>query len=283
MSQTVAITRDRAMSVLKATSRTFYIPIALLPDGLKEAVASAYLCMRAIDEIEDHPTLDGSVKASLLRRLSLKLQAGTGDRQHDDFSIDWGSAAAVLPEVTLWIDEWAKLAPDSIGPRIWEATASMADRMAHWAEVNWTIATPTDLDAYTFSVAGSVGLLLSDLWAWHDGTPTNRVQAIGFGRGLQTVNILRNTQEDRDRGVSFYPEGWTRNDMDAYARRNLALADQYIAALPDGPALQFCKIPLILAHGTLDKMATGKEKLSRLDVISLLSSVLGDAAKQLAS
>jgi farnesyl-diphosphate farnesyltransferase len=283
MSQTVAIARERAMSVLKATSRTFYIPIMLLPEGLKEAVASAYLCMRAIDEIEDHPDLEGAVKASLLRRLSLKLQSGTGDRDQDDFSIDWGSAAAALPEVTLRIDEWAKLAPDSIGPRIWEATASMADRMAHWSEVNWTIKTPTDLDTYTFSVAGSVGLLLSDLWAWHDGTPTDRVQAIGFGRGLQTVNILRNTQEDRDRGVSFYPEGWTREDMDAYARRNLELADQYVAALPEGPALQFCKIPLVLAHGTLDKMASGKEKLSRLDVISLLGSVLGDVAKQLAS
>ena len=283
MSQTLAIARDRAMNVLKATSRTFYIPIMLLPEGLKDAVASAYLCMRAIDEIEDHPELESTVKASLLRRLSLKLQAGTGDKDRDNFAIEWGSATAALPEVTLCIDEWAKLAPASIGPRIWEATASMADRMAHWAEVNWTIKTPTDLDTYTFSVAGSVGLLLSDLWAWHDGTTTDRVQAIGFGRGLQTVNILRNTQEDRDRGISFYPDAWTREDMDAYARRNLELADQYTASLPEGPALQFCKIPLVLAHGTLDKMASGKEKLSRLDVISLLSSVLGDAAKQLAS
>jgi len=283
MSQAAAIAQSKtdAMRVLKATSRTFYIPIALLPDALQDAVASAYLCMRAIDEIEDHPGLDGAVKASLLRRLSLQLQTGTGDR--DRFAIDWGRAESALPEVTLRIDEWAKIAPGSIAPRIWEATASMADRMAHWAEVNWTIETPDDLDAYTFSVAGSVGLLLSDLWAWYDGTATDRTQAIGFGRGLQTVNILRNTAEDRDRGVSFYPANWTRADMDAYARRNLELADRYIEALPSGPALQFCKIPLLLAHGTLEKMASGQEKLSRLDVMSLLGSVLGDAAKQLAS
>ena len=37
--------------VLKETSRTFYIPIARLPARLQEAVAGAYLCMRAIDEI----------------------------------------------------------------------------------------------------------------------------------------------------------------------------------------------------------------------------------------
>ena len=40
--------------VLKNTSRTFFIPIARLPARLQETVASAYLSMRAIDEIEDH-------------------------------------------------------------------------------------------------------------------------------------------------------------------------------------------------------------------------------------
>ena len=47
-----------ALDILKENSRTFYIPISRLPPGLQEAVASAYLCMRAIDETEDHPDLD---------------------------------------------------------------------------------------------------------------------------------------------------------------------------------------------------------------------------------
>lgn len=34
--------------------------------GLKEAVTSAYLCMRAIDEIEDHDELEDSLKIELL-------------------------------------------------------------------------------------------------------------------------------------------------------------------------------------------------------------------------
>ena len=79
----------------------------------------------------------------------------------------------------------------------------MADRMAYWADNNWKIETESDLDRYTFGVAGAVGLLLSDLWAWYDGTKTNRTQAIGFGRGLQAVNILRNHAEDLTRGVDF--------------------------------------------------------------------------------
>ena len=43
--------REDVMDTLRATSRTFFIPIFHLPPGLQEAVASAYLCMRAIDEI----------------------------------------------------------------------------------------------------------------------------------------------------------------------------------------------------------------------------------------
>ena len=150
----------------------------------------------------------------------------------------------------------------------------MADRMAYWAERNWKIYTESDLDRYTFGVAGAVGLLLSDLWAWYDGTQTNRTQAIGFGRVLQAVNILRNHTEDLERGVDFFPEGWSAANLQEYARRNLALADAYTKSLPAGPALDFCQIPLTLAHGTLDALANGKEKLSRSEVIALIQQFI---------
>ena len=262
---------DSALSLLKATSRTFFIPISLLPAGLQEAVAAAYLCMRAIDQIEDSADMEPALKAQLLRQVSLNLQAGTADSTPDDFTKGLSATGLALEEVTLRIGEWSLLAPEAIAPRIWDATAAMADRMAYWAERNWLIENERDLDRYSFSVAGAVGLMLSDLWAWHDGTVTNRSHAIGFGRGLQSINILRNHAEDMTRGVDFYPPGWTDADMHHYAKRNLALADAYIAALPKGPALTFCEIPLALANGTLAAIAQGKEKLSRSDVISIVA------------
>lgn len=261
--------RDNALYILKETSRTFYIPISRLPSNLQEAVASAYLCMRAIDEIEDSSELDNFTKAKLLRQISLNLQASTENSTVDDFAIELASKD-LLPEVSLRIGEWALLAPTTIAPRIWDATAAMADRMAYWAENNWKITTESDLDRYTFSVAGAVGLLLSDLWAWYDGTQTDRSCAIGFGRGLQAVNIIRNHAEDLRRGVSFLPDGWCEEDLYIYARRNLKLADRYTNSLPSGPALDFCKIPLALAYGTLEVLALGKEKLSRKDVLALV-------------
>ncbi len=266
----MASSPNDALELLKATSRTFYIPISNLPPGLQEAVAAAYLCMRAIDQIEDAPDLEVAVKTKLLRTISLNLQAGTESSLAAAFAQGLAPYQDSLEEVTLRIGEWALLAPDSIAPRIWDATAAMADRMAYWADCNWAIHTEADLDRYTFSVAGAVGLMLSDLWAWYDGTQTNRTEALGFGRGLQSVNILRNHLEDKERGVTFFPQGWVADDMQRYARRNLAMADAYTNALPKGPAHDFCSVPLALAHGTLDVLAEGKEKLTRLDVMAIL-------------
>ena len=266
--------RRDALQILKETSRTFYISIIVLPPGLQEAVASAYLCMRAIDQIEDHPELDNATKAKLLRTISLTLQAGVDGFEVDAFFAGFSGYENTLEEVSVRIREWSLLAPETIAPRIWDATAAMADRMAYWAEINWKIYTESDLDRYTFGVAGAVGLLLSDLWTWYDGTQTNRTQAIGFGRGLQAVNILRNHTEDLGRGVDFFPEGWSAVNMQEYSRRNLALAQAYTKELPTGPALDFCQIPLALANGTLDALANGKEKLSRSDVSALTEQLI---------
>ncbi|NET40997.1 phytoene/squalene synthase family protein [Okeania sp. SIO2B3] len=260
-----------ALYILKETSRTFYIPISELPSGLKEAVTSAYLCMRAIDEIEDHPSLDSFTKAKLLRKISLLLQQGVDHSSFENFSAKLDLNMTNLPEVTKRVGEWAILASETIAPRIWDVTAAMADRMAYWAENNWAIHTESDLDRYTFSVAGAVGLLLSDLWSWYDNTKTNRTEAIGFGRGLQAVNILRNHTEDLARGVDFFPDNWTAEDMQTYAQRNLLLADSYTNSLPPGPARNFCHIPLTLAHATLDILTMGQEKLSRSQVMELIS------------
>ena len=263
--------RTEALKILKQTSRTFYIPITLLPDKLQDSVASAYLCMRAIDEIEDNSVLDNATKAKLLRNISLKLQEIVDIPTYNHIGSDLNDYRHILPEVTLRIGEWAILAPESIAPRICDATAAMADRMAYWTENNWQIETEANLDRYTFSVAGAVGLLLSDLWTWHDGTKTNRSYAIGFGRGLQAVNIVRNQADDSERGVNFFPAGWNFEDMQIYARRQLQLAQLYINELPKkSPALSFCQIPFVLATGTLDAIALGKGKLSRNDVLNLV-------------
>ncbi|GAC1429812.1 MAG: hypothetical protein NVSMB65_03300 [Chloroflexota bacterium] len=259
-----------ALSALEKTSRTFFIPISLLPPGLQEAVAAAYLCLRAIDEIEDHPALPTEDKAILLGKVSRILQTSF---RPDDFAGAFGDHASLLPEVTLRIGEWATLAPSGIAPRIWDATGAMAERMASWARRGWRIDTVADLDAYTFSVAGSVGVTLCDLCAWHDGGQADRACATACGRGLQAVNILRNRADDSARHVDFFPRGWDRPDMDRYARHHLALVQDYIPTLPACSVRAVCAIPVALAVATLDALAAGAAKLSRDDVLAIVARV----------
>ncbi len=260
------------MRVLKETSRTFYIPVSRLPTKLQETVAAAYLCLRAIDEIEDHEIMAATDKARLLRHVGLIMQSQTTLNNRVLFELDaaFKPFENVLPEVTLRIGEWACHAPTFISPRIWDATAAMADRMAQWVERNWDVRTESDLDAYTYSVAGAVGLLLCDIWAWFDGSQIDRNFAICFGRGLQAVNILRNRDDDLIRNVDYYPQGWTRDQMFLYARRNLTLAREGVKTMPRDAFKYLVEIPLLLAEATLDVLESGKEKLTRIQVLKIV-------------
>jgi farnesyl-diphosphate farnesyltransferase len=263
---------DDVMRVLKETSRTFYIPVSRLPGKLQETVAAAYLCMRAIDEIEDHQDLENADKAMLLRNVGLIMQSQTTVNDHLLFELQaaFKPFENILPEVTLRVGEWACHAPTIISPRIWDATAAMADRMAQWVERNWEVRTESDLDAYTYSVAGAVGLLLCDIWAWFDGTQIDRNAAIHFGRGLQAVNILRNRDDDLQRRVDYYPKGWSREQMFAYARRNLEMAREGVHAMPRDAFKYLVEIPLLLAEATLDVLERGQKKLSRVQVLKIV-------------
>ncbi len=177
------IEREDVMDTLRSTSRTFFIPIIHLPPGLQEAVASAYLCMRAIDEIEDHAELGKRVKIQQLRSISqlLQAQSDVDTFTRNEFSAAFARQQDKLPAVTLRLAEWACFAPKSIAPRIWDTTAAMAERMAYWVAKNWKIRTEADLDSYTYSVAGSIGLLLCDIWAWFAGEQLSRSHALHFG------------------------------------------------------------------------------------------------------
>src|SRR5690625_5542304 len=160
------------MKVLKETSRTFYIPITLLKRELKLTVGSAYLCMRAIDEIEDHEEMDANIKASLLRQTRDLL---VKDEDFDKYTYEQlvNPYKAELPEVTLRLGDWIEICPSGIEKSVRNYTAEMASGMADWEEKDWEIHTKEDLDDYTYYVAGLVGVMLSDIWKWYDNTETD--------------------------------------------------------------------------------------------------------------
>jgi len=253
-----------AMNVLKATSRTFFIPITFLEKDMKTTVATAYLCMRAIDEIEDHEDITVEEKARMLTKTAELLSTQPFDNAAYLAEID--AYKSILPEVTLRLNDWITLCPDAIRQRVAASTGEMAGGMAKWALKGWVCHTKEDLDDYTYYVAGLVGVMLSDIWKTFANIDTDRDLAIGYGRGLQAVNILRNQDEDAERGVSFVPDGWTRDELFAYANNNLEKAEAYNKQITKRSILMFCKIPLALAHKTLKTMHSGNEKLTRAEV-----------------
>ncbi|MCZ2259649.1 phytoene/squalene synthase family protein [Sporosarcina sp. G11-34] len=265
--------QKEAMHVLKLTSRTFYIPIKMLNPTLRKTVGSAYLCMRAIDEIEDHEGLESEVKQHLLLSTSELLQ---NEFDNEAYLRMLKPYEEILPEVTLRLGDWLSVCPEDIIDKIKESTSIMAAGMARWVERDWIVKTKEDLDEYTFYVAGLVGIMLSDIWERYDGTKTNRDLAIGYGRGLQAVNILRNQDEDADRGVQFMPDGWTHDDMFEYATTNLNKADEYIESINTKNILLFCKIPLALAKRTLNTLKSGHEKMTREEVESTVQGILNE-------
>ncbi|WLR52035.1 phytoene/squalene synthase family protein [Bacillus tianshenii] len=261
-----------AWRVLEETSRTFVIPIRRLQGDLQTAVMASYLCMRAIDEIEDHPELEPGLKINLLQRVA------DGIQENKSFSKLFAPYADRLPEVTLLLDEWLKLLPAAVLSKVGAFVSEMASGMAKWTEKNWKIETVDDLDDYTYYVAGLVGVMLSELWIWYDGTKTKKDLAIAFGRGLQLVNILRNKQEDEERGVSFYPNQWGKPELTTYALTQLRKAEEYIKSIKTKSIREFCEIPLLLAFATINTMEAQKEKLSREEVLGVVDSVIAKNA-----
>lgn len=263
-----------AMRVLKNTSRTFYIPITFLKSDLKVAVANAYLMMRAIDEIEDHEDerMTNEIKYELLNEVSELIKEETFN--NEKYLAILEPYKELMPEVTLRLNDWISLLPKGCEERVKAATSEMAYGMAKWSKLGWDVHTKEDLDEYTYYVAGLVGVMLSDLWDWDSGIKTDRDLAIGFGRGLQAVNILRNQEEDlKERGVSFVPDNWTRDDLFAYAEANLEKADEYITFINKKSILLFCKLPLAFAHKTLEAMKKGKEKMTREEVEQIVADM----------
>ncbi|MCM3389010.1 phytoene/squalene synthase family protein [Ureibacillus chungkukjangi] len=266
-----------AMRVLKETSRTFYIPITFLQKELKAAVANAYLMMRAIDEIEDneHPEVTGELKHTILNGVSELLKEEQFNEQKYFEIIK--PVQEYLTEVTLRLADWITLLPPGSEKIVKTSTSEMAEGMGKWAKNDFKVHTKEDLDEYTYYVAGLVGVMLSELWEWNTGVKTDRELAISYGRGLQLVNILRNQEEDyRERGVSFVPEGWTRNDLFAYAEENLEKADLYMKDINKRTIMLFCRLPLALAHKTLKSLKEGKEKMSRAEVEKTVEEIQAD-------
>jgi farnesyl-diphosphate farnesyltransferase len=279
-------------AMLPQVSRTFALCIRFLPDDVRRPVLLSYLLCRIADTLEDSPQLAAPDKGRLLTLLAASL---------DDPAVDLAPVGSSLPRREDADARLVSRAQPTVGllhaqpAPVREAVVPWVREMCHgmgeFASREPTAAEAggglrglrddADLDRYCYVVAGTVGHLLTAVFAALRPriTPAAaaRLDALAedFGAGLQLVNILADVARDRQRGVCFVPEsacraaGLTAADLlrpelrdparlalggvIARARTRLRRARDYCLLVPraEYQLRLFCLVPYYLALRTL--------------------------------
>lgn len=268
--------------LLRITSRTFALGIERLPRILCDATTIAYLLLRVSDYLEDNEEMEASEKVILLNlwvnilREEEKIETLTAQLTNADTTNPDAIVAQHSKEILLHLNSL----PYAVQEIIIRHVINSTQGMARWTKQGPNVNDEKDLDDYMFEVAGRVGYLITQLFAWYSVTIRRKEKEImplarEFGLGLQTVNVIRGLREDFDRGWVYIPQkfmldmGLTREQlfdpehreqalkvldmMTDKAERHLRQALQYIKSLPwwqHGIRLG-CIFPLMFAIRTL--------------------------------
>jgi farnesyl-diphosphate farnesyltransferase len=303
--------RQFADFALAQVSRTFALNIRVLPEPLRDQVLHAYLYCRMADTIEDDADLPAAQKSALLHSFAALFDPDLPIHLHDACV---KAFPTLLPEAWRTATDWEKILlnraplvlaafprfPDQTRQAMGACVRTMCEGMADFALRQERLAAPssealirtvTDLDRYCWFVAGTVGVMLCDLFITHAQIPVDRATRmkahdVSFGSGLQLVNILKDLADDSARGVSWLPgdllaaEGLTPADFGhphapahtraaarrvhatlfAKALRHLEEALDYTLAIPrlghgSRRLRLFCLWPLFMAVETLALLA----------------------------
>ncbi|MBI3160953.1 MAG: squalene/phytoene synthase family protein [Chloroflexi bacterium] len=298
------ISRD----LLRITSRTFAIGIERLPGILCDATTIAYLLLRVSDYLEDNEDMGVDDKVALLNlwvnvlREQDAVETLTAQLTHANTENPDAIVAQHSKEILLHLHSL----PYEVQEIIIHHVINSTQGMARWTKHGSNVSDEKDLDDYMFEVAGRVGYLVTQLFAWYSITIRNKEKEImplarEFGLGLQTVNVIRGLREDFERGWVYVPQkfmlemGLTKEQlfdpanreqalkvldmMTDKAERHLRHALQYVKSLPwwqHGIRLG-CIFPLMFAIRTLAvcrhnaKVFESEAKMSRTEVKKIVA------------
>jgi len=268
--------------LLRVASRTFAIGIERLPGVLCEATTVAYLLLRVSDYLEDNEDMDSDEKIGLLNiwvnvlREEARIEELTDTLNITDTSNPDAIVAQHARDILLHLRSLPAPVQEIIAHHVIKSTQGMA----RWTKKGPKVDDEKDLDDYMFEVAGRVGYLVTQLFAWYSINIRRKEKEImplarEFGLGLQTVNVIRGLREDFERGWIYVPKNFlvrigisqeqlfdpehrqqaleVLDMMTDKAERHLKQALQYVKALPwwqHGIRLG-CIFPLMFAIRTL--------------------------------
>ncbi|MBL7066207.1 MAG: squalene/phytoene synthase family protein [Anaerolineae bacterium] len=222
--------------MLRQVSRTFALSIEQLPQILRDILTVSYLLFRVSDCLEDHETMEVERKVQLLRlwvqvlsgEVSPEnLTARISDLDHSDPEVYVAQHAG---EIIEQFDQFPSEIQEAVRLHVIETSLGMA----RWQEHGPFVENEEALDDYMHQVAGQVGYLLTDVFAWYSPVIRKRKSQLmplarEFGLALQTVNVIRGMRKDYERGWVFVPRtfyeqvGLTRDGLFDPANAELAL------------------------------------------------------------
>jgi farnesyl-diphosphate farnesyltransferase len=208
-------------NLLKATSRSFYLTLRVLPPHVRPQIGLAYLLARTTDTIADTEIIPLAQRLDALNKLRERI-LGYTSRPLDlgELAQQQGSPAEklLLEKVEDALALLQTLSPDDLKlVRDVLATIMGGQEMdlSRFATASdqkiIALETAVDLDDYTYRVAGCVGGFWTKLCHAHLFPKVKLdeeqflVDGIRFGKGLQLVNILRDLPEDLKNGRCYLP------------------------------------------------------------------------------
>lgn len=211
--------------LLRATARSFYLTLRVLPAAIRRQIGFAYLVARAADTIADTEIVPLDRRLEALEKLRERIQGkNPAPLDLNDFAGKQGAPAeklllekigGALSGIQAFSAEDQKRIRDVLaiitGGQALDLTRFAPKASADGSLRIIALETAADLDDYTYRVAGCVGEFWTKICRAHLFPAARlddeelRVNGIRFGKGLQLINILRDIPSDLRRGRCYLP------------------------------------------------------------------------------
>ncbi len=212
--------------LLKGVSRSFYLTLRILPAGMRDPVGLAYLLARAADTIADTTLVPPAQRLDLLLALR-ECVNGRGDpaplserlsrevASHQTESKEKALLESIRPafDVLAQLDDADRAAVRGIVTTLTEGMEfdlrTFPDERS--GELG-ALQDLSDLDRYTYLVAGCVGEFWTTMTYAHqpgvlkEDPAIMQRRGIRFGKALQMINVLRDCGNDLRIGRCYLPK-----------------------------------------------------------------------------
>jgi farnesyl-diphosphate farnesyltransferase len=272
---------EAATTILKNVSRSFYLSLRLLPEGMRDGASLGYLLARSSDTIADTASVSVVDRITLLDDYERSVQNGEPFIAPDFLLTACTDAEKVLLEQAPGIFSWLQQMDAPVQELVREVLHTIISgqkldlqRFGNAsAAQHMELKDDAELLDYCYRVAGCVGEFWTKLGFYSEGPNFSREPlavmmpwAKHFGQALQLVNILRDLPEDLRAGRFYLPHTSSVSigeDMLVQHRRWLQQARHLLAdgilysdALRGRKLRAATVLPALLADETIDKLVS---------------------------